>query len=89
MNKMRPSELEIEADPRAQCYRDLHSALFKFQASKTMTTAYILLGDFNEEYDSKKVLKSLFAGIVEFSKLMHLDDAMLAAHGGVHRTKMY
>ena len=41
MDDVSRAEVDIEADPRAQCYRDLHTAVYMFEASATMTSAPI------------------------------------------------
>ena len=79
----------IEANPRSQFYRDVYDQLGKFRQSLRMRTAYIFMGDFNEEFNEGRRLGSLFGGIVEFAQVMGLEDAMLARHGGAHRQRRF
>ena len=89
MGTLRPTEVGIEKDPRAQFYRDLYMALQKFEASGRMETAYIIMGDFNEDYDTGKRQDSVLGGVVEFAQVMGLDNAMHTIHGGGQRCQRF
>ena len=89
LDALRRTEQGIEADPRSQFYRDLHDSLMPFVASATMESAYVMMGDFNERWQDDYVPNTLFDGVVTFAKMMHLDNAMLAVHGGRHRQHRY
>ena len=89
LDALRRTEQGIEADPRSQFYRDLHDSLMPFVASATMESAYVMMGDFNERWQDDYVPNTLFDGVVTFAKMMHLDNAMLAVHGGGHRQHRY
>ena len=70
LRQLRGVQKGIEANPRAQCYRDIYEAVKKYRHSKVMRTAFVVMGDFNEEYSDGANVTSLFSGIVAFADVM-------------------
>ena len=89
LRQLRGVQKGIEANPRAQCYRDIYEAVKKYRHSKVMRTAFVVMGDFNEEYSDGASVTSLYSGIVAFSDVMQLKDAMMHKHGGDHGAMKY
>ena len=89
MRQLRVSCKGIESNPRAQCYRDIYEATMRFRQSTTMRSAYVIMGDFNEEYEIGAQAASLFSGVSSFAEVMGVDDAMQFKHGGADRARCF